>query len=56
MFVHMLLGLLRGGEPHHGYQLMSESNVAQCGARRIPHERRGFPRGLRHLSSNSSDR
>jgi DNA-binding PadR family transcriptional regulator len=24
MFVHMLLGLLRDGDPHHGYQLMSE--------------------------------
>ena len=56
MFVHMLLGLLRDGDPHHGYQLMSESNVAQDGAPRIPHERRGFPRGLRHLASNSSDR
>jgi len=24
MFVHLLLGLLRDGQPHHGYQLMSE--------------------------------
>ena len=24
MFVHILLGLLRDGDPHHGYQLMSE--------------------------------
>jgi hypothetical protein len=23
MFVHLLLGLLRDGQPHHGYQLMT---------------------------------